>query len=60
MRPTLADLEKIDFDGVLREAAEKLRLQAENVAASPAERRRAEEALVQLFLLTRDSRGEAA
>ena len=44
----------------LREAAEKLRQQAENVAASPAERRRAEEALVQLFLLTRDSRGEAA
>ena len=60
VRPTLADLEKIDFDGVLREAAEKLRLQAENVAANPAERRRAEEALVQLFLLTRDSRGEAA
>ncbi|WP_374334008.1 exonuclease SbcCD subunit D [Aestuariivirga sp.] len=60
VRPTLADLEKIDFDGVLREAAEKLRQQAENAAASPAERRRAEEALVQLYLLTRDGRGEAA
>lgn len=60
VRPTLADLEKIDFDGVLREAAEKLRLQAENTAASPVERRRAEEALVQLYLLTRDSRGDAA
>lgn len=60
VRPTLADLETIDFDGVLREAAEKLRQQAENEAASPVERRRAEEALVQLYLLTRDGRGEAA
>lgn len=60
VRPTMADLEKIDFDGVLREAAEKLKQQAENATASPAERRRAEEALVQLYLLTRDSRGEAA
>ncbi len=60
VRPTLADLEKIDFDGVLREAAEKLRQQAESEAASLVERRRAEEALVQLFLLTRDSRGAAA
>jgi DNA repair exonuclease SbcCD nuclease subunit len=60
LRPTPADLEKIDFDGVLREAAERLKLQAESTGASPVERRRAEEALVQLFLLTRDSRGEAA
>ena len=60
IRPTMADLEKIDFDGVLREAAEKLRQQAEDQALVPAERRRAEEALVQLYLLTRDSRGEAA
>ena len=60
VRPTLADLEKIDFDGVLREAAERLKQQAENAALSPMERRRAEEALVQLYLLTRDSRGEAA
>ncbi len=60
VRPTLADLEKIDFDGVLREAAEMLRAEAENPAASTAERRRAEEALVQLFVMTRDSRGEAA
>ena len=35
VRPTLADLEKIDFDGVLREAAEKLRQQAEDPAAQP-------------------------
>ncbi|WP_161957090.1 metallophosphoesterase family protein [Aestuariivirga litoralis] len=60
VRPTLADLEKIDFDGVLREAAETLRLQAENAGLGPVERRRAEEALVQLYLLTRDSHGEAA
>jgi DNA repair exonuclease SbcCD nuclease subunit len=60
LRPTLADLEKIDFDGVLREAAEQLKQQAENAALSPVERRRAEDALVQLYLLTRDSRGEAA
>jgi len=60
VRPTLADLEKIDFDGVLREAAETLKLQAENAALNPVERRRAEEALVQLYLLARDSRGEAA
>ena len=60
LRPTLADLEKIDFDGVLREAAEQLKQQAENAALTPVERRRAEDALVQLYLLTRDSRGEAA
>ena len=60
VRPTLADLEKIDFDGVLREAAELLRAQAENPAASAVERHRAEEALVQLFVMTRDSQGEAA
>lgn len=59
LRPTLADLEKIDFDGVLREAAETLKQEAENAAQPPALRRRAEEALVQLYLLTRDSRGEA-
>lgn len=60
LRPTLADLEKIDFDGVLREAAEQLKQQAEDTALTPVERRRAEDALVQLYLLTRDSRGEAA
>lgn len=59
LRPTLADLEQIDFDGVLREAAEKLKAQAEDEAASPAQRRRASEALVQLYLLTRDTRGDA-
>lgn len=60
IRPTPEDLEKIDFQGVLREAAERLRAEAEDEAASPADRRRAEEALVQLFLMTRDSKGQAA
>jgi DNA repair exonuclease SbcCD nuclease subunit len=60
VRPTLEDLEKIDFGGVLREAAELLKADAENPASSALERRRAEEALVQLFVMTRDGRGEAA
>jgi DNA repair exonuclease SbcCD nuclease subunit len=60
VRPTPEDLEKIDFQGVLREAAERLRAEAEDPSASAAERHRAEEALVQLFVLTRDTRGEAA
>jgi DNA repair exonuclease SbcCD nuclease subunit len=60
VRPTLADLEQIDFGGVLREAAVSLKAEAENPVANPAERRRAEEALVQLFLMTRnDTRGNA-
>ena len=59
LRPTMDDLEKIDFGGVLREAAEMLKAEAENPAASAAERRRAEEALVQLFVMTRDGRGQA-
>jgi hypothetical protein len=49
----MADLERIDFGGVLRESAESLKAQAESETASPDARRRAEEALVQLFLLTR-------
>jgi DNA repair exonuclease SbcCD nuclease subunit len=60
VRPTPEDLERIDFQGVLREAAERLRAEAEDPAASAAERRRAEDALVQLFVLTRDARSEAA
>lgn len=60
VRPTLADLEQIDFGGVLRDAADTLKAEAENPAASLAERRRAEEALVQLFLLTREHQRGAA
>jgi DNA repair exonuclease SbcCD nuclease subunit len=60
VRPTAEDLEKIDFQGVLREAAELLRAEAADESASPAERRRAEDALVQLFVMTKDGRGQAA
>lgn len=60
IRPTAEDLEQIDFQGVLREAAELLKAEAENPAASAAARRRAEEALVQLFVMTREHRGQAA
>lgn len=60
VRPTLEDLEQIDFGGVLREAAEKLKAEAENPASSAVERRRAEEALVQLFVLTRGRTGGQA
>ena len=61
VRPTLDDLEQIDFGGVLREAAETLKAQAEDPAASPLQRQRAGDALVQLFLMTRnDRKGEAA
>lgn len=60
VRPTAEDLEQIDFQGVLREAAELLRGEAANPDLAPARRRRAEEALVQLFVMTRDARGHAA
>ncbi|WP_421694075.1 metallophosphoesterase family protein [Aestuariivirga sp.] len=61
VRPTPEDLEKIDFGGVLREAAERLKAKAEDAGASAIERRRAEEALVQLFVMTKDqAKGQAA
>jgi DNA repair exonuclease SbcCD nuclease subunit len=49
-RPTKADLEAIDFDGVLRRSADRLRIVVEDSAASPESRRRSEEALVELYL----------
>jgi DNA repair exonuclease SbcCD nuclease subunit len=60
IRPTPEDLEKIDFQGVLREAAERLRTESQNESATAADRRRAEDALVELFVMTRDSKGQAA
>jgi hypothetical protein len=60
VRPTQDDLEQIDFGGVLREAAELLKAEAGNPASSAMERRRAEEALVQLFVLSKDGREGAA
>jgi DNA repair exonuclease SbcCD nuclease subunit len=60
VRPTPEDLEKIDFQGVLREAAERLRTESQNESATAADRRRAEDALVELFVMTRDSKGQVA
>ena len=51
-RPTLADLETIDFGGVLREAAETLQAMADDPARAAQERHRAEDALVQLYLMS--------
>jgi hypothetical protein len=48
-RPTEADLEAIDFDGVLRRCAERLRSVGDDSARSPDLRHRAEEALIELF-----------
>lgn len=60
-RPTQADLEVIDFDGVLRRAADRLKSVIDDSAASPELRRRAEEALVELYLrVVNHSREEAA
>jgi hypothetical protein len=50
VRPTQADLEKIDFDGVLRRAADRLKSVVDDAAAAPDARRRAEEALVELYV----------
>jgi len=52
VRPTAADLESIDFGGVLREAADTLKFMAEDVSRTEVERRRAENALIQLYLMT--------
>ena len=49
-RPTQTDLEAIDFDGVLRRSADRLRSVIEDSAAAPELRRRAEEALVELYV----------
>lgn len=49
-RPTEADLEAIDFDGVLRRSADRLKNVVDDSAAAPELRRRAEEALVELYL----------
>jgi hypothetical protein len=61
VRPTQADLESIDFDGVLRRSADRLKCVINDSAASPELRRRAEEALVELYVrIVNHSREEAA
>ena len=60
-RPTEADLEMIDFSGVLRQAAERLRALAADASKGAAERHRAEDALVELYLrVTADGRPHGA
>lgn len=51
-RPTAADLEHIDFDGVLRGAAEMLRGICEDETKDASSRKRADDALMELFVLT--------
>jgi DNA repair exonuclease SbcCD nuclease subunit len=61
VRPTRADLEAIDFDGVLRRSADRLKSVVDNTAASLELRRRAEEALVDLYVrVVGRTQGEAA
>ncbi len=57
VRPSAADLEAIDFGGVLRHAADKLRSMADDDANGPGEKRRAADALVQLFVMASDDGG---
>jgi len=60
-RPTEADLEAIDFDGVLRRSADRLKSVIDDSAAAPELRRRAEEALVELYVrVVNFAREEAA
>lgn len=60
-RPTQADLEAIDFDGVLRRSADRLKALVDAPGQSPEVRRRADEALVELYLRVVDqpTRGAA-
>lgn len=50
VRPTQADLEAIDFDGVLRRSADRLKAIVDDPAQSAEMRRRAEDALIELYL----------
>ena len=50
-RPSPADLEAIDFGGVLRQAADRLRTLVDDAAVPADQRRRAENALVELYLM---------
>jgi DNA repair exonuclease SbcCD nuclease subunit len=56
-RPTESDLEAIDFDGVLRRCADRLRSLGDDGALDV--RHRAEEALVELYLRVADAQHDA-
>ncbi|HZT26571.1 MAG TPA: metallophosphoesterase [Pseudolabrys sp.] len=58
-RPSEADLEAIDFDGVLRRCADRLRGMIDDPAQADETRRSAEEALVGLYLRAVDSKETA-
>ena len=60
VRPTSADLEAIDFGGVLRHAADRLKTMADDESMDANERRRAEDALVQLFVMAVGNSGQEA
>jgi DNA repair exonuclease SbcCD nuclease subunit len=55
-QPSEADLERIDFDGVLRAAADELRSQSQDPSRGEEDRKRASEALIELYLLTEEAR----
>ena len=57
-RPTEADLEAIDFRGVLRQAADRLQAAAGDAERPSEERRRAAAALVELFVLAGEGESE--
>lgn len=59
-RPSQADLESIDFGGVLRHAADRLKAIADNSAVDVSERKRAEDALVELFVMATGNGGVGA
>jgi DNA repair exonuclease SbcCD nuclease subunit len=58
--PSEADLEAIDFGGVLREAADRLKAMAADLAKPLEERRLAERALVKLYFIALGQGPEAA
>lgn len=60
VRPTAADLEAIDFDGVLRRAADRLKSIVDDSTQTPDMRRRAEESLIELYLRVVDQQREEA
>jgi DNA repair exonuclease SbcCD nuclease subunit len=60
VRPSQADLESIDFDGVLARAADRLRGVLDDAGQAPDLRHRAEEALVELYLRVAGNNGKEA